>query len=91
MELPKFNETFIPILEILNEIENIHSRDLYNRVRDKYYSSLPNELLELKTSSGATVLLNRIGWGKSYLKQGNFVFYPKKRRSSNNTKRKRNS
>lgn len=78
MELPKYHETFIPILEILNQIESIHHRDLSKRVREKYYSNLSNDLLELKTSSGANVLLDRIGWGKSYLKQGKFVFYPKR-------------
>lgn len=78
MELPKYHETFIPILEILNEEESIHHRDLSNRVKEKYYSNLPIELLELKTSSGANVLIDRIGWGKSYLKQGKFVIYPKR-------------
>lgn len=78
MELPKYHETFTPILEILNKVESIHHRDLSNRVREKYYSNLSNELLELKTSSGANVLIDRIGWGKSYLKQGKFVIYPKR-------------
>jgi len=78
MELPKYHETFIPILEILNGEESIHHRDLSNRVKEKYYSNLPIELLELKTSSGANVLIDRIGWGKSYLKQGKFVIYPKR-------------
>lgn len=78
MELPKYHETFIPILEILNEEESIHHRDLSNRVKEKYYSNLPLELLELKTSSGSNVLIDRIGWGKSYLKQGKFVIYPKR-------------
>ena len=78
MELPKYHETFIPILEILNGKESIHHRDLSNRVKEKYYSNLPIELLELKTSSGANVLIDRIGWGKSYLEQGKFVIYPKR-------------
>jgi len=78
MELPKYHETFIPILEILNGEESIHHRDLSNRVKEKYYSNLPIELLELKTSSGANVLIDRIGWGKSYLKQGKLVIYPKR-------------
>ncbi len=78
MELPKYHETFIPILEILNGEESIHHRDLSNRVKEKYYSNLSIELLELKTSSGANVLIDRIGWGKSYLKQGKFVIYPKR-------------
>lgn len=78
MELPKYHETFIPILETLRKVESIHHRDLSNQVRDKYYSNLPNDLLELKTSTGANVLIDRIGWGKSYLKQGKFVVYPKR-------------
>ncbi len=76
MELPKYHETFIPILEILSNGEVIRYNELQRKVRDKYYSNLPNELLNKKTSTGANVLLDRIGWGKSYLKQGKFLFYP---------------
>lgn len=78
MELPKYHETFIPILEILNSVESIKSRELASRVRDVYYSDLPQELLNQKTSSGANVLLDRILWGKSYLKMAKFVSYPKR-------------
>ncbi len=78
MELPKYHETFIPILEILNTEESLSSRELSSRVRDKYYSNLPQELLNQKTSSGANVLLDRILWGKSYLKMAKFVSYPKR-------------
>lgn len=78
MELPKYHETFMPILETLNSIESISSRELAIRVRDKYYSDLPKELLNKKTSTGANTLIDRILWGKSYLKMGKFVFYPKR-------------
>jgi len=78
MELPKYHETFIPILDILSNIESIHHRDLGLRVRDKYYLDLPQDLLDQKTSTGANILLDRIGWGKSYLKMGKFVDYPKR-------------
>jgi restriction system protein len=78
MELPKYHETFIPLLEILNTIESIKSRELASQVRDTYYSDLPQELMNQKTSSGANVLLDRILWGKSYLKMGKFVSYPKR-------------
>ncbi|MDX1327526.1 MAG: winged helix-turn-helix domain-containing protein, partial [Arenibacter sp.] len=70
MELPKYHETFMPILEILNYEESLKSRELSIRVRDKYYSDLSDELLNKKTSSGSNVLLDRISWGKSYLKMG---------------------
>lgn len=78
MELPKYHETFIPILEILNSVDSLKSRELASKVRDVYYSDLPQELLNQKTSSGANVLLDRILWGKSYLKMAKFVAYPKR-------------
>lgn len=78
MELPKYHETFIPILEILNSVDSLKSRELASKVRDVYYSDLPQELLNQKTSSGANVLLDRILWGKSYLKMAKFVSYPKR-------------
>ncbi len=78
MELPKYHETFIPILEILSDGEILHYNDLRKRVRDKYYSDLSEELLNEKTRTGANVLLDRIGWGKSYLKQGKFLDYPER-------------
>lgn len=78
MELPKFHETFIPILEILSTVETIKSRELAARVRDSYYSNLPVELLSKKTRSGSNVLLDRILWGKSYLKLATYLSSPKR-------------
>jgi restriction system protein len=51
---------------------------LLKQVVDKYYSDLPKELLDQKTKSGDTLILNRIAWGKSYLKKGGFIIYPKR-------------
>jgi len=78
MDLPKFHETFNPILDILSDGKTIHHRDLLRRVIDKYYSNLPKELLEVKTKSGEKLILNRIAWGKSYLKKGGFITYPER-------------
>lgn len=78
MDLPKFHETFNPILDILSDGKTIHHRELLNLVLDKYYSNLPKELLEQKTKSGEKLILNRIAWGKSYLKKGGFITYPER-------------
>lgn len=78
MELPKYHETFTPILEILKNEESLKTRELVVMVRDNYYSDLPQELLNQKTSTGANTLLDRISWGKSYLKMAKFVSYPKR-------------
>jgi restriction system protein len=78
MDLPKFNETFIPILEVLSDEKIIRHRELLKQVEDKYYSDLPKELLEKKTKNGDPLIRNRIAWGKSYLKKGGFVDYPER-------------
>ncbi len=77
-KLPKFYETFQPILEILSDGKTIHSRELLRRVIEKYYSDLPKELLEEKTKSGDILIENRIYWGKSYLKKGGLVSFPER-------------
>ena len=48
-ELPKFNETFGPILRILADGEVLHHRELIKKVQSEYYADLPDELLDLKT------------------------------------------
>jgi len=76
--IPKFHETFNPILNVLSDKKTIHSRELINKVVEKYYSHLPIELLEEKTKSGDVLISNRIAWGKSYLKKGGFIIFPKR-------------
>jgi restriction system protein len=78
MELPKFNETFLPILEVLKDGQVIKGRDLVRLVEERFYSKLPKELLEQTTKSGDRLIENRIAWGKSYLKKGGLVHYPQR-------------
>lgn len=78
IDLPKFHETFNPILEILSNGQIIHHRELLKLVVDRYYSDLPKELMDQKTKSGEPLILNRIAWGKSYLKKGGYIIYPER-------------
>jgi restriction system protein len=78
VDLPKFHETFTPILQVLSDGNIIHSRELQNQVVTKFYSTLPKELLEKKTKSGDILIMNRIAWGKSYLKKGGFIHFPER-------------
>lgn len=75
-QIPKFHETFNPILEILSNGETLHSREMQKKVIEKFYSDLPKELLEEETKSGEILIMNRIAWGKSYLKKGGYLIYP---------------
>ena len=65
-EIPKFQETFIPVLETLKLGEPIKGRELSIRVRDNYYADLSDDQLNKKLKSGGNVLLNRINWGKKW-------------------------
>jgi restriction system protein len=78
MELPKFNETFLPILEVLKDGNIIKGRDLVRLVEERFYADLPQDLLEQTTKSGDRLIENRIAWGKSYLKKGGLVHYPQR-------------
>jgi restriction system protein len=78
MDLPKFHETFVPILETLANGKIILHRELLHKVVEKYYSSLPKELLDKKTKTGDLLILNRIAWGKSYLKKAGYIHYPER-------------
>jgi len=76
--IPKFHETFIPILDVLSSGEVIHYNELRKRVRDKHYSDLPDDLLAQKTKTGDILILNRIGWAKAYLKEAGFLVQPER-------------
>lgn len=77
-QIPKFHETFIPILKTLENQNEVHSEELKRSVRDNSYADLAPELLAQKISSGGLLIINRIGWGISYLKQGKFVEQPRR-------------
>ena len=78
MEIPKFHETFKPILEILKEGKTYQTRKLIEEVKSKYYNDLTEEQLKMKTKSGDLLIDNRIAWGKSYLKKGGYIEFPER-------------
>ncbi|MBZ4044451.1 restriction endonuclease [Flavobacterium hibisci] len=78
MEIPKFHETFNPILEVLSDGKTIHTRELQKLVIERFFHQLSDEQLAEKTKSGENLVNNRIAWGKSYLKKGGYIFYPER-------------
>ena len=78
MEIPKFNETFIPILEVLKDGGILKSRELIEEVKTKFYLGLSEEQLKQETKSGDLLIDNRIAWGKSYLKKGGYISFPER-------------
>lgn len=78
MEIPKFDETFVPILKILKDGKIYNHRELIEEVKTKFYSQLTEEQLKQKTKSGDLLIDNRIAWGKTYLKKGGYVESPQR-------------
>jgi restriction system protein len=78
MQSPKYHETFIPILKILSDDSIIQVNELLKLVRDKFYSDLSQELLDQETKSGQNLILNRIHWGKVFLKQAKMIHQPER-------------
>jgi restriction system protein len=77
-EIPKFHETFKPVLETLQKEDNISRGILRDKIISKYYANIPQELLDQRIKSGDVLIHNRINWGISYLKQAGFVSHPKR-------------
>ncbi|MCX6157746.1 MAG: restriction endonuclease [Ignavibacteriae bacterium] len=78
MEIPKFDETFIPILEVLKTGKVYKTRKLIEEVKTQFYFGLTDDQLKQETKSGDLLIDNRIAWGKSYLKKGGYIFFPQR-------------
>lgn len=77
-DIPKFYETFKPILETLRIEDNISRAKLREKVIYQYYSEIPQDLLEKRIKSGDILIHNRLNWGISYLKQAGYLTHPKR-------------
>ena len=77
-QLPKYHETFISVLKVLNDSGTIHYAELERKIRDEYYNDLPQELLAQKTKGGSNIILSRIGWARVYLKQAEMIEQPER-------------
>jgi restriction system protein len=78
MELPKFNETFQPILTILRDGKTYKRRELMRLVEERFYADLPQTVLNQTITSGERTIENRIGWGITHLKQGGYLKQPQR-------------
>lgn len=76
--LPKYHETFLPVLKSLQDGKIISYSDMRKLVRDTYFSNLSEEALAEKTKAGDQLILNRIGWAKAYLKQAGLLEQPER-------------
>lgn len=76
MAMPKFYETFLPILRVLKDGQIVKSSDLPGLLLSNKYFELTPEELSQKIESGGNLFNNRVAWGKTYLKQGKYLEQP---------------
>lgn len=77
-QLPKYSDIFRPILEILSDGNVLSARELRKRLMERYYAHLPLKLLNIKVSSGQSLIFNRMDWAKFHLKANGCVVYPER-------------
>lgn len=80
MSIPKFDETFIPILEVLSDGKVIRSADLPIKLLEAEKFILTDEESKTTTATGADLFGNRVGWGRVYLKQAKLIALPERGR-----------
>ncbi len=78
MSIPKFDETFVPILEVLADSQPARRADLGLKLLETKRFVLSPEEEKMETASGVNLYANRVGWGSAYLKQGKFIMSPER-------------
>lgn len=76
MAVPKFHQTFLPILKALKHGNEQKTSDLPDQILDSGFISLTSDEASERLDSGELRYHNRVFWAVSYLSQGKFVVRP---------------
>ncbi len=74
--IPDFQELMLPLLKLLSDKKEHNFLDLINILSNQY--NLTEEEKNAKTSTGFTIIDNRVGWAKTYLKKAKLLEYTKR-------------
>lgn len=76
MAVPKFHQTFLPILKALKHGNEQKTSDLPDQILDSGFITLTPDEASERLDSGELRYHNRVFWAVSYLSQGKFVVRP---------------
>lgn len=76
MPVPKFHQTFLPILKILENGNEQRTTDLPEQILNRGYFKLTKREISEQTNNGKNRFHDRVWWGTTYLKQGKFIERP---------------
>lgn len=72
MPIPDFQATFLPLLELLKNGNEMSNQDIYDHL-EKHFNITNEERNALLPSGKQKIFTNRVAWGKSYLKQAGLI------------------
>lgn len=75
MSFPDYQDCMLPMLEILADGQDHKVRDLTQAVADRFHLS-EDDRARLLPSGQQTVIANRVGWAKTYLKKAGLLANP---------------
>lgn len=75
MAVPKYYELFLPIMQCLSDEKTHHTREIRNACI-QYFSLSDADLQEMTPSGKISLLNDRIGWAKTYLKKAGLISCP---------------
>lgn len=76
MPIPKFDETFLPVLQVLADGQIHKFSELPQLLLDRGFFTLTPEELRQTISDGSGLYYGRVGWGVTYLNQAKLVERP---------------
>lgn len=73
--IPDFQKIMLPVLELLKDKEEHTLQELISIISDNFELS-DYEKKELLPSGGQTIISNRVGWARTYLKKAGLLVSP---------------
>ena len=77
MAIPKYNELYVPLLNLLSNQKVYNMHEVYEIISDEL-NLTDEEMEEMLPSKSQTVIVSRIGWARTYLKKAGLVESPKR-------------
>jgi len=76
MAMPDYQACMLPLLEVLGDGKDYHIQTLTGMVADRF--GLSDAEREAVLPSGRRIIVNRVGWAKTYLKKAGLVTNPRR-------------
>jgi restriction system protein len=75
--IPDFQTIMLPLLKILQDRKEHALRDIISEISDQF-TLTEEERVQLLPSANQTMISNRVGWARTYLKKANLLETPKR-------------